>query len=59
MKLNQWLLERFRLGETVVLILDEAQNRAFPVVEEIRLFDQSGVYFGEASADCAFRTVRA
>lgn len=37
MKLNQWLLERFRSGETAVLILDEAQNLTFPVLEEIRL----------------------
>lgn len=37
MKLNQWLLERYRSGETAVLILDEAQNLTFPVLEEIRL----------------------
>ncbi len=37
MKLNQWLLERFRARETAVLILDEAQNLTFPVLEEIRL----------------------
>lgn len=37
MKLNQWLLDRFRAGETAVLIFDEAQNLTFPVLEEIRL----------------------
>src|SRR3984885_8679441 len=37
MKLNQWLLERYRAGETVVLIVDEAQNLTLPVLEEIRL----------------------
>jgi general secretion pathway protein A len=37
MKLNQWLLERFRHGETAVLIVDEAQNLSYPVLEEIRL----------------------
>ena len=37
MKLNQWLLERFRAGETAVLIVDEAQNLTHPVLEEIRL----------------------
>src|SRR5262244_537757 len=37
MKLNQWLLDRFRTGETAVLIVDEAQNLTFPVLEEIRL----------------------
>lgn len=37
MKLNQWLTDRFRAGETAILILDEAQNLTFPVLEEIRL----------------------
>jgi type II secretory pathway predicted ATPase ExeA len=37
MKLNQWLLERFRAGETTILIIDEAQNLTFPVLEEIRM----------------------
>ncbi len=37
MKLNQWLLERFTAGETAVVIIDEAQNLTFPVLEEIRL----------------------
>jgi general secretion pathway protein A len=37
MKLNQWLLDRYRNGETVVLIIDEAQNLTYPVMEEVRL----------------------
>jgi type II secretory pathway predicted ATPase ExeA len=37
MKLNSWLLDRYRMGETVVLIIDEAQNLTYPVMEEIRL----------------------
>ena len=37
LKLNHWLLERYRMGETVVLIIDEAQNLTYPVLEEIRL----------------------
>jgi general secretion pathway protein A len=37
LKLNHWLLERYRDGETVVLIIDEAQNLTYPVLEEIRL----------------------
>jgi general secretion pathway protein A len=37
MKLNHWLLDRYRMGETTVLIVDEAQNLTFPVLEEIRL----------------------
>jgi general secretion pathway protein A len=35
--LNHWLLERYRTGETTVLIVDEAQNLADDVLEEIRL----------------------
>jgi general secretion pathway protein A len=37
MRLNQWLLDRFRAGETTALIVDEAQNLTYPVLEEIRL----------------------
>lgn len=36
-KLNHWLLDRYRSGETAVLIIDEAQNLTLPVLEEIRL----------------------
>jgi general secretion pathway protein A len=35
--LNQWLLERYRAGETALLIVDEAQNLSLEVLEEIRL----------------------
>jgi type II secretory pathway predicted ATPase ExeA len=37
MKLNRWLLERYRAGEKAVLIVDEAQNLSYAVLEEIRL----------------------
>jgi type II secretory pathway predicted ATPase ExeA len=37
LRLNQWLLERYRAGETAVLIVDEAQNLSSDVLEEIRL----------------------
>ncbi len=37
MRLNQWLLDRYRAGETTVLIVDEAQNLTQAVLEEIRL----------------------
>ena len=37
LRLNHWLLERYRAGETAVLIVDEAQNLSLPVLEEIRL----------------------
>jgi general secretion pathway protein A len=37
LRLNQWLLDRYRAGETAVLIIDEAQNLSDEVLEEIRL----------------------
>ena len=37
LRLNRWLLERYRAGEAVVLIVDEAQNLSLQVLEEIRL----------------------
>lgn len=36
-RLSQWLAARHRSGETAVLIVDEAQNLTYPVLEEIRL----------------------
>ena len=36
-QLNRWLIERFRRGETCVIIVDEAQNLAWELLEEIRL----------------------
>src|SRR6202522_2053484 len=37
LRLNHWLLERYRAGERAVLIVDEAQNLSLQVLEEIRL----------------------
>lgn len=37
MRLNQWLLDRYRAGGSTVLIVDEAQNLSSDVLEEIRL----------------------
>jgi len=37
LRLNEWLLDRYRAGETAVLVIDEAQNLSLPVLEEIRL----------------------
>jgi general secretion pathway protein A len=37
MRLNQWLFERYRAGETPVLIVDEAQGLATHILEEIRM----------------------
>ena len=36
-KLNSLLLERYRLGQATVLIIDEAQNLSSEILEEIRL----------------------
>jgi len=37
LKLNHWLLDRYRAGERAVLIVDEAQNLSRQMLEEIRL----------------------
>jgi type II secretory pathway predicted ATPase ExeA len=37
LQLNQWLLSKFRSGETAALIVDEAQNLLPELLEEIRL----------------------
>src|SRR5271166_3346163 len=36
-RLYNWLLDRYRAGETAVLVVDEAQNLAEEVLEEIRM----------------------
>src|SRR5271166_4063306 len=37
LRLYNWLLDRYRAGETAVLVVDEAQNLAEEVLEEIRM----------------------
>jgi len=37
LRLYHWLLDRYRAGETAVLIIDEAQNLSEELLEEIRL----------------------
>jgi general secretion pathway protein A len=37
LRLYNWLLDRYRTGETAVLIVDEAQNLTEEVLEEIRM----------------------
>src|SRR4030081_2594068 len=37
MRLNTWLIEQFRAGQTPVLIIDEAQGLSSELLEEIRL----------------------
>jgi general secretion pathway protein A len=37
LRLYNWLLDRYRAGETAVLIVDESQNLAEEVLEEIRM----------------------
>ena len=36
-RLNEWLLDRYREGQSAVLIVDEAQHLSFEVLEEIRM----------------------
>ncbi len=36
-QLNRWLIERYRLKETCVVVVDEAQNLSWDLLEEIRL----------------------
>jgi general secretion pathway protein A len=37
LQLNQWLIERFREGQTCVIVVDEAQTLSSELLEEIRL----------------------
>jgi general secretion pathway protein A len=37
LQLNRWLIERFRIEETCVVVVDEAQNLSWELLEEIRL----------------------
>jgi len=37
LRFNHWLLERYRAGQMTVLIVDEAQNLSWDVLEEVRL----------------------
>jgi general secretion pathway protein A len=36
-QLNRWLIERFRAQQTCVIVVDEAQNLSWELMEEIRL----------------------
>jgi type II secretory pathway predicted ATPase ExeA len=37
LQLNRWLIERFRMDDTCVVVVDEAQNLSWDLLEEIRL----------------------
>ncbi|MDE3105412.1 MAG: AAA family ATPase [Acidobacteriota bacterium] len=37
LQLNRWLIEKFRMEETCVVVVDEAQNLSWDLLEEIRL----------------------
>jgi general secretion pathway protein A len=37
LQLNRWLIERYAMGETCVLVVDEAQSLSSELLEEIRL----------------------
>jgi general secretion pathway protein A len=36
-QLNRWLIERYKQGQTCVVVVDEAQNLSWELMEEIRL----------------------
>ena len=55
LRLNQWLLERYRAGETAVLIVDEAQNLVSRSARGNPAADEPGDVHGKASADRADR----
>ena len=37
LQLNRWLIERFRMDDTCVVVVDEAQNLSWDLLEEVRL----------------------
>src|ERR1039457_3380425 len=37
LQLNRWLIERFRANQLCTIVVDEAQNLSFDLLEEIRL----------------------
>ncbi len=37
LQLNRWLIERFRNGELCAIVVDDAQNLSWELLEEIRL----------------------
>ena len=37
LQLNRWLIEKYRMEETCVVVVDEAQNLSWDLLEEIRL----------------------
>ena len=48
LRLYNWLLDRYRAGETAVLIVDEAQNLSFEALEELRML--SNIVFDRTMA---------
>ena len=58
MRLYNWLLERYRAGETAVLIVDEAQNLADEVLEEIRMLTNLETFTEKLAADRSGRADR-
>jgi len=58
MRLNEFLIAKHGAGETVVLIIDEAQNLTYPVMEEIRLLTNLETATDKTSADRVVGTAR-
>src|SRR5437879_12631594 len=47
LRLYNWLLDRYRAGETAVLIVDEAQNVGDEVLEELRMLTNLETFTGK------------
>ena len=54
-QLYNWLLDRYRAGETAVLVVDEAQSLSDEVLEEIRMLTNLETFTEKLAADRAGR----
>ena len=58
LRLYNWLLDRYRAGETAVLIVDEAQNLTDEVLEEIRMLTNLETFTEKLLQICLLYTSR-
>lgn len=58
LQLNSWLIDRFGNGELCAIVVDDAQNLSWELLEEIRLLTNLENCFGETRADCTVRAAR-